>query len=127
MIDDINTRLQIWAEWIRRREDGGMGFPRECSYSRLQARSNTGYVPIDEGDAWQIERAVTELKKRAPLLHQVIGVHYLRTMTIEQRAVTCQCGKRTFFDRLHAAHLQIRSILCAREQKGLDATRTNTV
>jgi hypothetical protein len=119
MLTYINSRLNQWAEWCRRREDGGLGFPRECSYARLQARSSSaGYIPIDDGEAWEIERAVQHLRLVFPQLHQVVTLFYRRTMTGEQMARECECCRDTLYHRLHMSHVEIMNWIhdeCARE------------
>ena len=121
MLTYINSRLNQWAEWLRRREDGGLGYPRECPYTRLQARSSTaGYIPIDEGEAWEIERAVQHLRTHAPHLHQVVVLFYRKTMTGEQMARECGCSRDTLYARLHQSHVEIMNWIhdeCVREQE----------
>lgn len=112
MILYINERLNEWAEWALKREDGGLGYPRECSYTRLQARSGSGFVPVDNERAWDVERAVQEL---GGVSKQVITEMYLRTGTAEQKARSCQCCVRTLFNRLHHAHVLIMERLSMQE------------
>lgn len=111
MLTYINSRLVMWAEWVRRKDDGGIGFPRECSYTRLQGRSGGGFVPNVDADCWEIECAVTALKTASPRLHQVVDLFYCRTMTGEQMAKRCQCSRDTLYARLHQAHVEIMNWL----------------
>lgn len=112
MSDDLDRRLNNWAEWNLRREDSGIGFPRECSYTRLQiSTSGGGYMPIIESDAWLIEHAVITLGQAYPILHQVIVERYLKTRSAEQMYRACNCSERTFFRRLQDAKCIIKKTL----------------
>lgn len=107
MIAEIDQQLGRWAEWIMRSEGGGLGFPRESAYTRLQARSGGGYCPEIDNEAWQTEQVICELRQSEPLLHEVIVVMYLKTLSNDQRCRACACSIRTFYDRLHRAHIAI--------------------
>lgn len=118
MSDDLDRRLNNWAEWNLRREDSGIGFPRECSYTRLQiSTGGGGYIPIIESDAWLIEHAVISLGQACPILHQVIVERYLKTRSAEQMYRACNCSKPTFFRRLNDAKMFIKKSLDTRETK----------
>ena len=110
-IDDIHPRLERWAEWVLRRESGGLGYPRECSYTRLAARSGNGFVPSADHESWQTEQAVVLLARSDELLHQVITVRYLSTRTPEQMFRVCNCSERTFYRRLQDAREIIKKSL----------------
>lgn len=112
--DDIELRLAIWAAWVCSRVDNGMGFPRQCSYTRLTPRSGTGFIPGLDSSAWQVEQAVIDLKKTNPLLHRVIHVRYLGLRTEEQMLRACQCSRRTFYRRLADAKDALQKILDTR-------------
>ena len=103
----INNRLLAWAGWAKRKADGGLGFPKECSYTRLQGRSGSGFVPNANDECWEIEQAVIALRTSSPLLHEVVELFYLRTMTVDQMAKACGCGVTTFYVRLHQAHQSV--------------------
>lgn len=107
MLSYINSRLVQWAEWVKRKDDGGLGFPRECSYTRLQGRGSNGFRPNVDNEAWEIEQAVTALQVESPHLHQVVQLFYLRSMTAQQMADKCGCSRDTLYTRLHHAHVEI--------------------
>ena len=109
--DDIEQRLGRWAQWVLTRESGGLGYPRECPYTRLMARGGSGFIPGLDAEAMQIETAVCELKKENAELHQVIHVRYLGTRTLDQMYRVCGCSERTFFRRLAEAKLAIKKLL----------------
>lgn len=104
MIDYINTRCAQWAAWRRRKDDNGLGFPRECPYTRLQARGGSGYNHVTDEAAWEIECAVRSLDDQ---LKKVIEVIYLGKGTSRDKARDCRCAESTMFERVHRAHLRI--------------------
>ena len=110
--DALDIRLANWADWVMRREDGGLGFPKECPYTRLQGRSEGGFVPTESCDAWVIEKAVSALKLADAALWQALICRFVFTaMMPEQRWARCGCSKRMFMYRLVAAKKFIKKTL----------------
>lgn len=104
MIQYINTRLNIWAEWHRKRQDSGGGFPKECCYTRLQARGADGFQLTLDEKAWEMHRAVHSLDE---ILRQAIFAFYTGKGTIDQRARDCDCSFKTLYRRIDQAHVQL--------------------
>ena len=103
MIVYINERLNQWADWRLRHEDNGIGYPRQCPYTRMTPSSGSGfYSPELNEAAMEIDTAVCALPDN---LRLVVMVMYTRTSTCKQKARDCQVAERTFFDRLHRAHV----------------------
>lgn len=100
--DYIRERLAKWGEWSARRESGGLGFPRECSYTRLQARSGEGFAasPDVDSDAMDTERAVNELPEH---LRDTVRAYYVKPGTVEQKARDLRCGRDTVYSRIERA------------------------
>ena len=104
MVDEyIKGRMQQWAEWLLQRESGGLGFPSECSYTRMQQRSDSSgsISPNIDVDAMQIEKAVGELPD---YLRQTAREFYVAPGTIEQKAKALRCHKDTIYSRLEKIH-----------------------
>ena len=101
MIVYINARLNAWAEWHARRGDSGLGFPRECSYTRLQARSGSGFKAEVDDAAWETHRGVNALiiERRAAVFS-----FYVRRGLVIQKARDCGCSVATLYRRIDAAH-----------------------
>ncbi len=77
MIDYVNSRLVMWAEWVVRREEGALGYPKECPYTRLQQRSGgVGFRPNFASDALEIDAVMTKLKQQNPLKFRAVHLHY---------------------------------------------------
>jgi hypothetical protein len=109
MIPYINGRCNEWVAWIRRRDDGGLGYPKECCYTRLQGRGPlTGYLPSVDDAAWEIDRAVRSLDY---ILHEALMAFYFARGTGDQKARDCRCGKTAFYERVHCAHQKIQAWL----------------
>lgn len=100
-IDYIKQRLARWGEWNARRESGGLGFPRECSYTRMQARSEVGLTaPEIDQEAVETEHAVAELPE---YLRETVRSYYVKPGTVEQKARDLRCGRDTVYARLERA------------------------
>lgn len=114
--DYIKLRLIQWAEWSLQRDSGGLGFPSECSYTRMQARSGSaGFVSPDiDVDAMEIESAVSELPEPFRL---TVRVFYIAPGTIEQKARDLGCCRRRVYGRIERAHAMILGWLNLRRKK----------
>lgn len=105
MADEIQARLVRWAEWLMRATGGGMGYPRECSYTRLQARSTLGFCsPEVDIESAETEMAVQSLPDH---LKHAVQMHYLTTATRDQQARMLSCHVRTMERRLERAYILI--------------------
>lgn len=99
--DYIKARLARWGEWCARRESGGLGYPRECSYTRLQARSDAGLIsPEINAEAVETERAVAALPD---YLRDTVRSYYVAPGTVEQKARSLRCGRDTIYARIERA------------------------
>jgi DNA-directed RNA polymerase specialized sigma24 family protein len=103
---DIEQRMIRWADWLLRSNGAGLGFPRECSYTRMQQSDHSGFTsPEVDLESSQTEKAVQSLiddHKHA------VQVFYLVTGTHEQKAKYLRCHVRTMERRVERAHWLIR-------------------
>jgi hypothetical protein len=103
--DEITQRLIRWAEWLLRGDGGGIGFPRECSYTRMQQRGGDGGYSIEvDLESAETEKAVQALESDLKL---AVQVYYLATATRETQAQYLKCHVRTMERRIERAHVQI--------------------
>ena len=104
----VNHRMQIWAEWELRKQDNGLGFPKQCSYTRLAMRSGgAGYQPDFDSDAYEISNILLDIKKQDKriyrVLHLFFGVEYRNgkpvnvMMTKDTIANDLQCHRDTVY------------------------------
>lgn len=114
--DYIKTRLNQWAEWSLQRDSGGLGFPRECSYTRMQARSGSaGFMSPDiDVDAMEIESAVSELPEP---FRTTVRVFYIAPGTIEQKARDLGIHRTRVYSRIERAHTMILGWIGIRKKK----------
>ncbi len=68
MIDYINHRLVLWAEWATRRDDGGLGYPRQAHYTKAVLTHSRGCIEEIDEAAMEMERAVQALGHALPML-----------------------------------------------------------
>lgn len=107
--DDITQRLIRWAEWVMRGNGGGLGFPRECSYTRMQQRGGDGGYSIDvDLESAETEKAVQALEQELKL---AVQVYYMTATTREIQAQYLKCHVRTMERRVERAHVQIVQLL----------------
>lgn len=107
--DDITQRMIRWAEWLLRGDSGGLGFPRECSYTRMQQRGGDGGYSIEvDIESADTEKAVQSLDQDLKL---AVQVYYLASATRETQAQYLKCHVRTMERRVERAHVQIVQFL----------------
>ena len=106
----IKIRMQQWAEWAVMRESGAIGYPQECSYTRMQACSGSSgfHSPDIDLEAMEIEDAVRVLPE---YLRSTVREYYVKPGTIEQKAKKLQCNRDTIYARIKQAHTMINSWL----------------
>lgn len=113
--DDITQRMIRWAEWLLRGDGGGLGFPRECSYTRMQQRGGDGGYSIDvDLESAETEKAVQALEQDLKL---AVNVYYLVRATRETQAQYLKCHVRTMERRVERAHVRIVELLDASRRK----------
>ncbi len=112
----IKVRMQQWAEWLLQRESGGLGFPSECSYTRMQQRSDSSgcISPNIDVDAMQVEDAVRELPS---YLRDTARAFYVAPGTIEQKAKALRCHRDTVYARIEKVHVFVLNCLALRPKK----------
>lgn len=101
---DIERRLIRWADWCVRRDDGGLGYPRECAYTRLRGRSNLLSAPGVDDEAWQTEKAVQSL---AEIPRMVIIETYMRGGTVGMKCKRLGISDKTLAKYLDQAHAHV--------------------
>lgn len=107
--DDVRQRMIRWADWLLRGSGGGLGFPRECSYTRMQQRGDCGYCsPEVDIESAETEKAVQSLEQYLKL---AVQVYYLASATRETQAQYLKCHVRTMERRVERAHVQIKQFL----------------
>lgn len=122
MIVYINDRLNQWADWRLRRDDNGIGYPRQCPYTRMATNSGGGfYSPEINEAAIEIDQAVCALRDD---LRLVVMVMYTHTSTTEQKAKDCGVSVRTFWRVLHQAHVRVMEWLNDAHERA-DVARNN--
>lgn len=104
MIDDIEARLSRWAEWCARRDDKGLGYPKQSPSCRLMARSGGGFMAEIDAEAWETEQAVQSL----PEIHRiVVRETYLHAGTVGMRCKRLGVAYHTMAKYLEQAHKKI--------------------
>jgi hypothetical protein len=115
MIPYVNSRLVMWAEWVLKGQDSGLGYPKECPYTRLMARSGGGgYQPNFDSDSREVDEVLAKLKQEQPALYRTTHLFYgidfksgkafSINLTSQQIAKTLECHRDTVYSNLDRAH-----------------------
>ena len=105
MILFVNEKLNRWSTWVASgRKVVGLGYPSQCAFSRLTPSAGGWRAPIENEEAWEIERAVVRLD---PQLRAAVEQFYLRAGTAESHAKALRCCTKTLYTRIHQAHVKI--------------------
>lgn len=98
---------------VKRRDDGGLGYPAASSYCKLVNihSSGTDSTMIDAA-AIEIDGIVCKIKKEQPDRYPVIEWFYLNgNFNGDRIASELRCSKPTIYNRLHSLHLYIQEAL----------------
>lgn len=105
MIEYMNHRLVCWAEWATRRDDGGLGWPRQAHYIKAVLSHGRGNIEEINEAAMEIETGVLALRRERDDLFLVVMEFYRKTGSAEYKARALGVHKDTLYARLHAAHI----------------------
>lgn len=109
MILHINAKLNVWAEWVASgRKVVGLGYPSQVSFSRLTPSSSAWRAPIENEEAWEIEKAVHRLPQQ---LRDTVEQFYLRAGTADAHAKALHICRSTLFVRVNEAHIKIMEFM----------------
>lgn len=109
MIPYINDKLNIWADWVASgRKVIGLGYPSQVAFIRLTSSTGALRAPIENEQAWEIERAVHGLEQQ---LRDVVEQFYLHPGTADSHAKELRICKDTLYVRLHMAHTRIMDFM----------------
>lgn len=105
MIEHMNHRLVMWAEWAIRRDDGGLGFPRQAHYTKAVLTHTRGCVEEIDEQSMEMERGVLALRHDRPVLAEVVMEYYRKTGSAEFKARVLGIHRDTLYSRLHQAQV----------------------
>jgi len=107
MIDWVNEKLILWADWARRRDDGGLGYAKDSPTCRLAASGTSGGIVLAESDALEIDSAMVFLAQERPELHRVGMEWYYHGSPAMVAAKRIGCHRDTVYSRLDALHIAV--------------------
>lgn len=84
----IKQRLDNWARWVRERESGSLGYPKQSAFMRMtpSAGGFDAAVPTDSLDASLTDSAVRSLRFAHPHLFLTLRLHYIDNFEIKRVA-----------------------------------------
>ena len=116
----IKQRMLQWADWVMKRESGGLGYPRECPYTRMRGGNSAGYYSPDvDLEAMEVEKGVQLLPVD---IKRCVREYYLRIGTIESKAKRLHIHRDTIYARIERAHGFI--LLCIESNKRQKTAKT---
>lgn len=110
MIEYINARMIEWARWVKRREDGGLGYPSEANFVNIISIHGTAGPGLITEDAapMEIEGIMRKIREERPDRYKVAYWVYLAgSLTMDRVASELHCHRITVYTRLHALHQEI--------------------
>ena len=109
----VAGRLVKWAEWSARREDSGLGYPRQCCYTNLMPRTgSSSQTPEFADECFETECCVIALRASDHQLYEVIVLTYKKRLwTVDQKIKSLGCVKDTYYRRIDSAHRLILGYL----------------
>ncbi|WP_440217166.1 hypothetical protein [Chromobacterium piscinae] len=126
-LNDIDSTLQAWADYVTRRADGGLGYAMQSIYRQMEQGSEAAVgvdvvapfagVPLDVRDAADqekldlVERVV--MREVEPSSRAVILAWYLGRGTVEQKAKDLGTTRRTLYRWLELARAAVAAKLLA--------------
>ena len=112
MLAWVDRLLGEWADWSRRRDDAGLGYPRQTTEYRLMRegagaaiRSTSGPRTIDMPEA--VERVEAVIVRMSDRHQQVIREKYLRGLPDAQAARLCGMSVGSYRRALEQVHWYI--------------------
>lgn len=112
----IEQKLLNWGEWMRRREDNGLGFGNS-PMARLMgasARAEAGsMVPVDELEASKTDSAVQSLPRN---LRQYANLWFVQQLPVREVARKGGCGTATVQVRIDQVVTGVARWFEARQQ-----------
>lgn len=112
----VNRRMVEWASWVLKRESGALGYPRQCSYTKLAASGGgAGYVPDLDSDAMEVDGIMLQIKKQDEkvfrVLHMFYGVEFVKGHAVPTATSSAQllakefgCHRDTLYTWLEKGH-----------------------
>lgn len=77
-IEWVRMKLENWARWCAQQDSGGLGYPSQCSFTRLGGKGSRAeaVVPTISIDAAETDVAVKSLRLTQSHLYLVLTLHY---------------------------------------------------
>ncbi|MBF0260440.1 MAG: hypothetical protein HQL97_01210 [Magnetococcales bacterium] len=120
----VEARLENWAKWWVRANDGGLGWsPNQTDtlLHRLMKQASGGYAHRDSyaemseeaRDAVEVESLLLEMEKIEEMRRNaaVVRVRFAGTGTIEEKAIELGISRQRFHERLMQGSIWIASAM----------------
>lgn len=104
----IDARLAVWAAWRAKRDDSGLGYPKQSAFTKLAPTKSSNWTPDLNNEAYELDQCISALIE---VRREAIMQMYTHTSTIKEKSAACFCCERTFFYRLHMAKRDLVSFL----------------
>jgi len=108
----VQQRLENWGMWASRGGGGSGGYPTEsvlAAWAEAEDRQWSRYrcggtvIPINESEAWEIDRAVASFKDTRPNMYEAVVLVYAYDFGVLEAAYRARVAESTMHARLAQA------------------------
>lgn len=103
----IRERCDEWADWLLSPDGHGLGFPRQCNFSRLTPGSDR--APLDR--IYETDNCLTLLAAREMRLYQALVEWHTGRGSDLEMAARCHCELDEFKHRLERGYSRLAELL----------------
>lgn len=110
LIDEIDSRLQEWADWVLSGDGGGLGLPRRSTIDKLMKEGYGAHehnVRIDDmsESVLEVEQALSKLKRERPkYIRLALFFYYLQRCDNASKAKEIHMTEMQFLSAVALGH-----------------------
>lgn len=106
-------RLNQWAQWVSRRDDGGIGYPKSVPYINLMPRDGfSSSTPEISEECLEVEKCVMAVRAVNQELHTVLLLAYVQVnITVEQKLKRLGCCEKTYYNKIGRCNQMVLGFL----------------
>lgn len=106
-------RLHQWGQWRIRRDDSGLGYPKQVAwFDNLPKGGFVQFSPDVKDECFEVEACVIAVLATNPKMYQVIMLTYCElNVTVEQKAKKLNCCIQTYYNYIGQANRMVLGYL----------------
>lgn len=110
----VIERLNAWGLDYIRREDSGLGWPKQSPFANGMpiGEGSMVYSPNISDECFEVDKCVCALRTVDELLYEAVMLTYVfRSVLLEQKLKRLCCCKRTYYNYLDRSHRLVQDYL----------------